>query len=236
MSSKTGFETVAVIGRKDQAIEVFVFLFLIVPSMIFSFLAVKRGVLDFTTTAYATIMRDLALVCLILYFLRRNQEPVKEIGWTGKGWQKEIILGFLLYIPLLLSLPFIEEILRRFGFTAPSTPMPAFLTAGSAGQMALAFILVVVVAVAEETVFRGYLILRFRALTRDSRTAAFLSAVVFSLGHGYEGSAGVVTVGIMGFILALIYLWRKSLIAPVIMHFLQDFINIVLLPLLGVTP
>jgi membrane protease YdiL (CAAX protease family) len=60
-----------------------------------------------------------------------------------------------------------------------------------------------------------------------------LSAGIFSLGHGYEGSAGVVTVGVMGAVFALVYLWRRSLVAPMMMHFLQDFIGIVLVPLLG---
>ena len=43
----------------------------------------------------------------------------------------------------------------------------------------------------------------------------------------------MVTVGVMGAIFALIYMWRQSLVAPIVMHFLQDFIGIVLLPLLG---
>ena len=100
-------------------------------------------------------------------------------------------------------------------------------------EFSLAAILVVVVALAEETIFRGYLILRLRALTASPTAAALLSATIFSLGHGYEGSAGVVTVGVMGVIFALIYIWRQSLVAPIVMHFLQDFISIVLLPLLG---
>jgi membrane protease YdiL (CAAX protease family) len=58
--------------------------------------------------------------------------------------------------------------------------------------------------------------------------------VIFSLGHGYEGSAGVITVGFMGLVFALVYLWRGSLVAPMVMHFLQDFIGIVLSPLLGI--
>ncbi len=85
----------------------------------------------------------------------------------------------------------------------------------------------------EETIFRGYLILRFREVTSNTAAAVLLSAVLFSLGHGYEGSAGVVTVGVMGLVFALVYLRRRSLVAPMVMHFLQDFIGIVLVPLLG---
>ena len=97
----------------------------------------------------------------------------------------------------------------------------------------LAFVLVLVVAVSEQTIFRGYLILRLRSVTTSSVLAVLLSAVVFSLGHGYEGTAGVVTVGVMGLIFALVYVWRGSLLAPIVMHFLQDFVAIILLPLFG---
>jgi membrane protease YdiL (CAAX protease family) len=99
-------------------------------------------------------------------------------------------------------------------------------------EFLLAFVLVVIVALAEETIFRGYLILRLKAITSSPAAAVLLSAAIFSLGHGYEGSAGVVTVGVMGLVFALVYIWRQSLIAPIVMHFLQDFIGIVLLPLL----
>jgi membrane protease YdiL (CAAX protease family) len=60
-----------------------------------------------------------------------------------------------------------------------------------------------------------------------------LFAVVFSLGHGYEGTAGVVTVGFIGLAFALVYQWRGSLVAPMVMHFLQDFCEI-FLPLLWI--
>jgi len=55
--------------KKARLYEVSVFLFLIVPSMALSFFAVKQGDLSFELVAWATILRDAALVCLILYFL-----------------------------------------------------------------------------------------------------------------------------------------------------------------------
>jgi membrane protease YdiL (CAAX protease family) len=99
-------------------------------------------------------------------------------------------------------------------------------------KVLLAFILVTVVAVAEETIFRGYLILRFKAVTDRAVAAALLSSIVFSLGHGYEGMAGVISVFSIGVVLALVYLWRKSLVAPIVIHFLTDFATIILPTLL----
>ena len=221
------------LGRKGELLEVSVFLLLILPSMLLSFFVFKQGTLGFAITAVATIFRDFGLLALILFFLWRNGERVIRIGWTfHRGW-KEIALGIGLFIPLYVSASFLEEILQQAGFSVPSTPLPAFATTRSVGELVLALILVIVIALVEETIFRGYLILRFKALAESPILLALISAVIFSLGHGYEGTAGVITVGYMGFIFALIYLWRQSLVAPIVMHFLQDFIGIVLAPLLG---
>ncbi len=219
-------------NRKEQFVEVSVFLFLIVPSMALSFFAVKQGSLSFVLVAFATILRDLALVSLILFFLWRNAEPINWIGWTFKNSWREISIGIGLYIPFFIASGFLERALQVAGLSVPSTPLPSMAAEGM-GELLLAIALVAVVALGEETIFRGYLILRLKVITTSPTAAALLSATIFSLGHGYEGSAGVVTVGVMGVIFALIYIWRQSLVAPIVMHFLQDFISIVLLPLLG---
>jgi membrane protease YdiL (CAAX protease family) len=218
---------------KEQLYEVSVFLLLILPSMALSFFVVKRGNLSFAVIASATILRDLGLISLIFFFLWRNGETVSQIGWTFKNGMKDIVLGIGLYIPFTLGADLLEGALRTAGFSVPSTPLPSSLTVMGIPEFLLASALVVVVALAEEIIFRGYLILRFKVVGRSLPVALLLSAAVFSLGHGYEGSAGVITVGMMGLAFGLIYVWRKSLVAPIVMHFLQDFIGIVLVPLLG---
>jgi membrane protease YdiL (CAAX protease family) len=220
-------------GRKLQLLEVLVFLSLILPSMALSFFANRKGSLSFDLVAYATILRDLALVGLVAFFLWRNNEPLSRMGWNFRTAGKEIAIGALLYLPLLLATNFLAQMLKVAGLSSPSTPLPQFLTARGWEEFALAFVLVVVVAIAEETIFRGYLILRLQAVTGSTVAAALLSSILFSLGHGYEGSSGVVTVGAMGLAFAVVYLWRRSLAAPMTMHFLQDFIGLIVLPLLS---
>jgi membrane protease YdiL (CAAX protease family) len=223
----------AELSRTEELVEVSVFLFLILPSMALSFFAIKQGSLGFVLVAVSAILRDLALVSLILFFIWRNNEPASWIGWTFKNSKKEIALGIVLFIPLSFGTGLLENGLQAVGFSVPPTPLPSFLAARGMAEFLLALVLVVIVALAEETIFRGYLILRFKSITANSTVAVLLSAAMFSLGHGYEGSAGVVTVGVMGMVFALIYMWRKSLVAPIVMHFLQDFIGIVIMPLLG---
>jgi membrane protease YdiL (CAAX protease family) len=217
--------------RKERLLELAVFLFLIVPSMALSFFVVRQGAISFDLVAVSVILRDLALLSLVLFFLRRNSEPVERIGWKFADLRREVLLGIALFVPFFFGAGLLETALLSLGFSAPSTPLPSLQAAGGTGQTLLGVVLVAVVAATEESIFRGYLILRFKNLAGSSFAAVVLSAVIFSIGHGYEGSAGVITVGFMGLVFAIVYLWRMSLVAPIVMHFLQDFIGIVLTPL-----
>lgn len=219
-------------SRKEQVREVLVFLFLIVPSMALSFFVIRQGNLSFRLTAIATILRDLGLAALVAFFLWRNREAAERIGWIFRNKWRDAVLGVVLFLPMTLGTAALNQLLKAAGFSSPATPTPRFLSAGTPFEFVLAGVLVIVVAITEELIFRGYLILRFTSATQSRWAALLLSSIVFSLGHGYEGTAGVVTVGFMGLFFAIVYLARGSLMAPIVMHFLQDFVGIVLIPLL----
>ena len=220
-------------SRNVQAVEVAVFLLLIVPSLVLSLFVIRQGQLSFVLAAAATIFRDVGLVCLILFFLWRNGEPVNRAGWTWRHPVRELIIGVACFVPVFLGAALLERVMLRAGLSGPATPLPSFLKEQGLAEGLLAVILVMVVALAEETIFRGYLLLRLLPILRSKTAAVLVSSAIFAVGHGYEGSAGLATVGVMGAVFALIYLWRGSLVAPIVMHFLQDFLSIVLLPLLG---
>jgi len=221
-------------NREVQLIELGVFLLLIVPSMAASFFILSQEHVRFMTEAILAIFNDLALLSLVFYFIWRNGEPIQHVGWTFDNFRKEIAWGLILFLPVYLGANLLESALHAAGLSAP-TKLPSFLVVNGIINALLAFILVTVVAVTEETIFRGYLILRFKAVTGRTGAAAALSSIVFSLGHGYEGMAGVISVFSLGVVLALVYLWRKSLVAPIVMHFLTDFASIILPTLLRAT-
>ena len=76
--------------RREQLIEVSVFLLLIVPSMVLGLFVVRQGGLSFAIVAWATVLRDLGLAGLVCFLAWRNGEPVERICWSwiighGKG-------------------------------------------------------------------------------------------------------------------------------------------------------
>lgn len=219
-------------SRKVQSIEIGIFLLLIVPSMVSSYLIPGLVVGSFTVTAIASILNDVALLGLVLYFLWRNGEVFSSIGWTLRGIRHETVLGALLFLPMFYTIGVISSLLQVAGLHIPSKP-PAVFNIHGPSKLLLATLLIIIVAIAEETIFRGYLIRRFQAITSSKTAAVLLSSFVFSLGHGYEGIAGMITVFCLGVVFAVVYLWRRTLTASVTMHFVQDFTAIVLASLVG---
>ena len=221
----------ATLGQ-GAALEVSVFLFLIVPSMVLSLFAVTRGTPGFVVTAVSVILRDLALCGLVLFFLWRNGEPRQRIGWTSQDWMRQAALGVLLFPLMFVGAAFCAWMFSKMGLSSPRSPLRSVLSIHSVFEAPLAVLLVAVVAVTEETIFRGYLFLRLGAVTGRMPWAVFLSTVIFAMGHGYEGGVGLATVGLIGLTLGLVYSATRTLVAPIVMHFLQDFIGIVVAPLL----
>jgi membrane protease YdiL (CAAX protease family) len=216
--------------RRQETVELGVFLLLIVPSLVLSFVDTGQGTVAFPLVAIATITRDAGLLALILLLLSRDRQPVATIGWVRRGAWREAGLGLALSVPVLIGAQLLQAALQAAGLSAPM-PSSALLPSGP-GELLLGVVLVVVVAITEESVFRGYLILRFGNVLRSRAWAVVVSSVIFSVGHGYEGGAAVVTVGVTGLVFALVYIWRQSLVAPVVMHLVLDLVAIVLVALL----
>ena len=218
-------------GSREQAIELGVFLFLIAPSLALSFVAGGEARVGFPVLAIATILRDLSLVGLVLFFLWRNGEPPSRIGLRRGRGAREVVIGIWLFPALLAALALLDSLLRLLGVSPPSIPLPELSATRNALHLILAILMVAVVAYAEEAIFRGYLMLRLQAVTGSPLAALLLSSVVFAVGHGYEGAAGVIAVGFMGLAFGAVYLRRGNLLAPMVMHFLNDLMVLVLLPL-----
>ncbi|MBE0478144.1 CPBP family intramembrane metalloprotease [Candidatus Aerophobetes bacterium] len=218
-------------SRKTQRIEVAVFLFLVMPSLVLSHFVMKVHLINFKLVVASLILQNLSLLSLVLFFVWRNGESRIRIGWDFSQGCSEVALGALLFFPVFFGTSALGAALKNLGFSAPAESLPAFLMPNNLPEYLLAILLVTIIAVVEETIFRGYLILRFKTITKNLPALVALSTVIFALGHGYQGWTGLVMVMVMGIILALVYIWRKSLVAPMVIHFLQNFIAIVVVPI-----
>jgi uncharacterized protein len=80
----------------------------------------------------------------------------------------------------------------------------------------------------EELAFRGYLQKQFQAITGSAGWAVLIQAVVFGVGHLYEGAGPAGRIMLFGVLFGLLALWRKSLRPGMIAHAWSDIFGVVI--------
>ncbi len=110
--------------------------------------------------------------------------------------------------------------LKRLDFFLPTT-----------GDERLWFAVASVTAgICEEVLYRGFLIRYFSDGPWHLRLALALvvSCIAFGLAHGYQGLSGIISTGVIGAVMAIIFFITGSLWLPMAMHVVLD-LNVLLL-------
>jgi len=81
----------------------------------------------------------------------------------------------------------------------------------------------------EEILFRGYLQRQIGAITGNIYVGLIVSAILFGLGHGYQGARRMVLIAVLGAMFGLLALMRKSLRPGMMAHAFFDSVEGVLL-------
>lgn len=80
----------------------------------------------------------------------------------------------------------------------------------------------------EELAFRGYLQKQFQAITGSATWAVLIQAIVFGIGHLYEGVGPVGRITLFGILFGLLAVWRKSLRPGMIAHAWSDIFGVII--------
>jgi membrane protease YdiL (CAAX protease family) len=77
----------------------------------------------------------------------------------------------------------------------------------------------------EELVFRGYLQKQLSAMTGSGVAAVAGQAIIFGLGHGYQGFKQVVLIAVLGGLYGVLAFWRRSIRPGAIAHAWSDIFS-----------
>jgi uncharacterized protein len=80
----------------------------------------------------------------------------------------------------------------------------------------------------EEVAFRGYLQKQFQAMTGSDGWAVVFQAIVFGIGHLYEGVGPVGRITLFGVLFGVFALWRKNLRPGMIAHAWTDIFGVII--------
>lgn len=80
----------------------------------------------------------------------------------------------------------------------------------------------------EEVAFRGYLQKQFQAITGSAGWAVLFQAIIFGIGHLYEGVGAVGRIMLFGVLFGLLAVWRRSLRPGMIAHAWSDIFGVII--------
>jgi membrane protease YdiL (CAAX protease family) len=146
-----------------------------------------------------------------------DKETINSLGFTIKGKLKDIAGGFLVGFVLLFLGFLILYFTNQLEVTEITYDIKAIL--GS-------LVLFILVAFAEESVFRGYILNNLMGSLKNKYIALLISAVIFALFHGINPNisvSGFVNLVLAGFALGITYIHTRNLWFPIFLHISWNF-------------
>jgi membrane protease YdiL (CAAX protease family) len=174
-------------------------------------------------------LADAALVIALVWtFLRlRGERPVAVLLGTRRTL-REALLGISL-VPVLLGITAIVGLIVQqylpWLHNVPTNPFEALLE--SAGSAAVFAIVAIVAGGLREEIQRAFVLHRFEQHLGGARLGLVIFSLAFGLGHLLQGYDAALLTGLFGLLWGIVYLRRRSIVAPVVSHAIFNTVEVV---------
>lgn len=160
------------------------------------------------------------LITIMVILTRAHGESVRELWLGHRRPAGETILGLLLVPPVFLIVGVLMTVLMRLVpvlHNVPTNPLEELATNGPQDAALLGIVAIVAGGVREE-LQRAFLLQRFERHLGGAVVGVIVLSTAFGLGHLLQGRDAAVTTGVLGAFWAIVYLRRRSSIAPMVSH------------------
>ena len=177
------------------------------------------GSLSSTFVFTLSLIDTVVLLTLIVWLLTRRGEAPGRVFFGERPPDREVTVG-LFSVPLVFALVAILTIaIRSFAPSlrnVPDNPLEALLGTQT-GLLMFLFVVIVAGGVREE-LQRAFLLHRFREDLGQPWMGVFITSLAFGLGHTLQGLDAAIITGSLGALWGVMYILRRSAIAPIVSH------------------
>ena len=175
-------------------------------------------------------LADAALVLLLVWLLLRAHAERPVAAFVGtRGFGGEVLLGIGLVPAALLIVAVTFGIMVQVApwlHNVAENPLEALIRSPAA---AVWFGVVAVVAGGlREEVQRAFILRRFEQHLGGGVIGLVIFSVAFGLGHVVQGWDAVVATGLLGAFWGIVYLKRRSVVAPIVCHAIFNLTEILI--------
>ena len=177
------------------------------------------GQLSLTFVLILSVGDTLVLAALMVFITRAHGESVREL-WLGRGPIKpEVIRGLLLIPAVFLMVVVLLNVLRLVAPWLHNVEInPLEQLATTPGEAAAFAVVAIVAGGIREELQRAFLLRRFEMHLGGAMVGVIVLSVAFGLGHIVQGRDAAIVTGVLGAFWAIVYLKRRSAVAPIISH------------------
>lgn len=165
------------------------------------------------------LIDSLVLITLILLLIRARSEDPRALFLGPRPVAREVTLGVLL-VPMLfvgvgLTVLLVRSLLPWL-HNVIDNPFERMIR--SPGEAALFAVVAIVAGGVREEIQRAFLLVRFEQHLGGSVVGLIVVSVAFGAGHFVQGWDAAVATALLGLTWGVIYLRRRSIVAPVVSH------------------
>jgi membrane protease YdiL (CAAX protease family) len=178
--------------------------------------------------AVLTLLDTVALVALMVWLMRRRGERPQAL-WIGSRFPPREVLTGVLHLPIVFMIG--ASVLVTLRALAPDlhdvkvNPFEA-LAGDSLQQAAMLTLVAIVGGGVREELQRAFLLDRFERHLGPAWLGVALLSIAFGLGHLPQGQDAAFATGAMGAFWAVVYLRRRSSLAPIVSHALFNALQV----------
>ncbi|HEV3139004.1 MAG TPA: CPBP family intramembrane glutamic endopeptidase, partial [Vicinamibacterales bacterium] len=170
---------------------------------------------------------SIAVIGLVLLFLRTHGERPRDVLLGDRSVRREALAGLPL---VLVAIGIVAIVLTAIQQLLPSlhnvehNPLQELM---KSPRNASLFVLVALVAGGlREEIQRAFLLHRFDVWLGGGVTGVIVTSAAFGAGHLIQGVDAAVATGLLGAFWGMVYLRRRSMVAPMVSHAGFDLLQI----------
>jgi membrane protease YdiL (CAAX protease family) len=177
--------------------------------------------------ALLLVADTILLIGLVVLFLKAHGERPADVLFGGRQWGREVVIAFPL---TLAALVIAAAALRLLQAVAPwlhnveHNPLEELLR--TPGDAALFAAVVVIAGGVREEVQRAFILRRFERWLGGATVGVVIASAAFGAGHMLQGGDAVVATALLGAFWGIVYLRRRSIVAPMISHAAFDLFQV----------
>jgi membrane protease YdiL (CAAX protease family) len=162
----------------------------------------------------------LVLIVLMVLLMRAGGESASRL-WRGHvKARREVLLGAALVPGVFLMVVVLLNLVRLLMPSLHNVEINPLeqLASNTAFDAAMFGLVAIIAGGVREELQRAFLLHRFEQHLGGATVGVIVISILFGLGHATQGWDAVITTGALGMFWAILYLDRRSSIAPIVSH------------------